>query len=163
MWSHLFFCCTSPFQIASNSPETQGEKWRERGPLNVQECTFAKHHTRVQTMYGRDRRTDFTELRLDYLWFFIRDGFNYVGLKQTVSQIKASSKVNSTDPHTCHERIRIQWTENTQRYFSLWRHCKFLQDKMWIFICLQALVLPTFRLCFKAHREAHKTKSVRTI
>lgn len=37
----------------------------------------------------------------DYLWFFNRDGLNYVGLKQTSPQIKAfSSGVISADPQT---------------------------------------------------------------
>lgn len=36
-----------------------------------------------------------------YLWFFKRDGFNYVGLKQTFPQIKVfPSGVITADPHT---------------------------------------------------------------
>lgn len=36
-----------------------------------------------------------------YMWFFYRDGFNYVGPKQTFPQIKAfSSGVTSADPRT---------------------------------------------------------------
>lgn len=44
---------------------------RKRGPLNVQECTFAKHHTRAQTRYGREGTTHFTELRLAWNELFV--------------------------------------------------------------------------------------------
>lgn len=82
MWTHFvfFFVCRSHFQNASNSPETRGGSVQRKGPLNVEECTFAKHHTKQGPNDGQRRE----EKR--FVRFPIEDGINYAGLKQTIPE-----------------------------------------------------------------------------